>query len=249
MPTELRTITARVQAPLDDYLKGQADALERTKSELIIEALYARFPEAPKEPSTTASVSALAAGGREAAEFGHIAGRALCERLGRLVSAQANEFIDAEGRRGTVRTARGKNKQWGCLISLRQRVDRIICAHTDDGDTFTLIEVTPEVWEREQRIPPEKHGEPRPFTLLGMKQAKEFGTSLPPITLSEASGMGDDLVQMSAFAKARYGGFKGLYEAEGWDWPGASAATTAGTLACKSDGSIAAFLRNRGWPV
>lgn len=113
--------------------------------------------------------------GREGYEFGMSAGRALASQIGELVSPVATELKLPDGRRATLRTAKGRNTQWGCLNTLLERVDVVLCAFTPDGTNFDVWEVDAKVWEREARNASPGHKLHNKLTLLGKSGVEKFG--------------------------------------------------------------------------
>ena len=113
--------------------------------------------------------------GREGYEFGISAGRALASQIGELVSPVATELKLSDGRRATLRTAKGRNTQWGCLNTLLERVDVVLCAFTPDGINFDVWEVDAKVWAREARNASPGHKLHNKLTLLGKSGVDKFG--------------------------------------------------------------------------
>lgn len=113
--------------------------------------------------------------GREGYEFGISAGRALASQIGELVSPVATELKLPDGRRATLRTAKGRNTQWGCLNTLLERVDVVLCAFTPDGINFDVWEVDAKVWAREARNASPGHKLHNKLTLLGKSGVDKFG--------------------------------------------------------------------------
>lgn len=113
--------------------------------------------------------------GREGYEFGISAGRALASQIGELVSPVATELKLPDGRRATLRTAKGRNTQWGCLNTLLERVDVVLCAFTPDGINFDVWEVDARVWAREARNASPGHKLHNKLTLLGKSGVDKFG--------------------------------------------------------------------------
>ncbi len=89
--------------------------------------------------------------GREGRDFGVRTGRALAAQLGTLVSSTASELRLPDGRGATLRVARNANTTFGCLNTLRDRVDVVLCAYTKDSQSFDLWEVPVAVWQRHAR--------------------------------------------------------------------------------------------------
>jgi hypothetical protein len=92
-----------------------------------------------------------AASGREGRDFGMKSGRALAAQLGTLVSKTATELRLPDLRMATLRVARNDNTTFGCLNTLRDRVDVILCAYTKDGRSFDLWELPVDIWQRHAR--------------------------------------------------------------------------------------------------
>lgn len=113
--------------------------------------------------------------GREGYEFGVSAGRALASQLGEIVSPVATELKLPDGRLATLRTAKGRNTQWGCLNTLLKRVDVVLCAYTSDGTRFDVWQVDADVWAREARNASPGHKLHNKLTLLGKKGVEKFG--------------------------------------------------------------------------
>lgn len=123
--------------------------------------------------------------GRAGRDFGVSTGRALCLKLGELIDPVATEVRLRDGRRATVRTARNRNTQWGCLDSVRSRVDVIICAYTKDDREFQLWELTPAKWEHIARPASPGHKLRGKLTLVSKSKVELVGTRLGYITLAE----------------------------------------------------------------
>lgn len=121
--------------------------------------------------------------GRAGRDFGMSAGRALCSELGDLIDPVATEVRLRDGRRATVRTARNRNTQWGCLDSVRGRVDAIICAYTKDDRVFQLWEVTPEDWFGMSRPASSGHKLHGKLTLVSKSKVEKAGKRLDDIVL------------------------------------------------------------------
>ncbi|MEJ8570757.1 hypothetical protein [Microbaculum marinum] len=113
--------------------------------------------------------------GREGYEFGVSAGRALASQIGELISPVATELCLPDGRRATLRTAKGRNTQWGCLNTLLERIDVVLCAFTSDGTNFDVWEVDAKVWAREARNASPGHKLHNKLTLLGKSGVRRFG--------------------------------------------------------------------------
>ncbi len=92
-----------------------------------------------------------AASGREGRDFGMKTGRALAAQLGTLVSKTATELRLPDRRMATLRVARNGNTTFGCLNTLRDRVDVILCAYTKDGRSFDLWELPVSIWRLHAR--------------------------------------------------------------------------------------------------
>ena len=125
--------------------------------------------------------------GRQAAEFGVRAGRALAGRLGQLVSPVANELLLPDGRRATVRTARGRNTQWGCLNDVLARVDVVLCAFSPDARVFELWEIDARIWAREARDASAGHKLHGRMTLMGQSGVRKWGKRLADVELGAAA--------------------------------------------------------------
>lgn len=141
-------------------------------------ALDAYLPKAPK----IAPAKAFKPGGdqdeisgREGYEFGVSAGRALAAQIGELISPVATELRLPDGRRATLRTAKGRNTQWGCLNTLLERIDVVLCAFTSDGVSFDVWEVGAKVWKREARNASPGHKLHNKLTLMGKSGVEKFG--------------------------------------------------------------------------
>jgi predicted transcriptional regulator len=113
--------------------------------------------------------------GREGYEFGISAGRALASQIGELISPVATELRLPDGRRATLRTAKGRNTQWGCLNTLLERIAVVLCAFTPDGTNFDVWEVDAKVWAREARNASPGHKLHNKLTLLGKSGVEKFG--------------------------------------------------------------------------
>jgi len=113
--------------------------------------------------------------GREGYEFGISAGRALASQIGELISPVATELKLPDGRRATLRTAKGRNTQWGCLNTLLERIDVVLCAFASDGTNFDVWEVDAKVWAREARNASPGHKLHDKLTLLGKSSVEKFG--------------------------------------------------------------------------
>jgi hypothetical protein len=87
----------------------------------------------------------------------------------------ATELKLPDGRRATLRTAKGRNTQWGCLNTLLERIDVVLCAFTSDGTSFVVWEVDAKVWAREARNASPGHKLHNKLTLLGKSGVEKFG--------------------------------------------------------------------------
>lgn len=175
-------ISTSLLARVDEFV---ANNPAKSRSVVIDEALESYLP-----PSTRArrSVAPPGAGqdqetGRAGRDFGVTAGRAIAEKLGKLISPVATELVLPDGRRATVRTAKNRNTQWGCLDTVRDRVDVIICAYTKDGRTFDAWEVTPERWRKGAREASPNHKLHGKLTLMRKSDVGIVGKRLPEIVL------------------------------------------------------------------
>ena len=135
----------------------------------------------PKVPAANPSKSPKLGGaqdevsGREGYEFGTSAGRALAAQIGELVSPVATELLLPDGRRATLRTAKGSNTQWGCLNTMLERIEVVLCAFTADGTNFEVWEVDAKIWAQEARNASPGHKLHNKLTLLGKSSARKFG--------------------------------------------------------------------------
>jgi hypothetical protein len=145
---------------------------------VAVRALDGFLPKAPEDVSTKPTRSGGGQdefSGREGYEFGVSAGRALASQIGKLVSPVATELKLPDGRRATLRTAKGRNTQWGCLNTLLERIDVVLCAFTSDGTSFVVWEVDAKVWAREARNASPGHKLHNKLTLLGKSGVEKFG--------------------------------------------------------------------------
>jgi hypothetical protein len=112
-----------------------------------------------------------------------VAGRAIARKLGELVDPVATELRLPDGRRATVRTAKKRNLQWGCLHSVRDRVDIIICAYTKDERIFEVWEVTPAQWRSLAREASPGHKLHGRLTLVRKSDVERVGKPRSEIVL------------------------------------------------------------------
>ena len=115
-------VPTSVLARLDEYIAAHP---AMSRSTVIGEAIDAHLPAASRLRVFNAPPGAGqdAETGRAGRDFGVSAGRAIAKKLGDLINPVATELILSDGRRATVRTAKKRNLQWGCLHSVRDRVD------------------------------------------------------------------------------------------------------------------------------
>lgn len=132
-------------------------------------------PRVVANSSLTAGRGQDEVSGREGNEFGTSAGRALAGQIGELISPVATELKLPDGRRATLRTAKGRNTQWGCLNTVLARIDVVLCAFTPDGTNFNVWEVDAKVWAREARNASVGHKLHNKLTLLGKSGVEKFG--------------------------------------------------------------------------
>lgn len=172
-------ITVRLDHDLASRLdKFLAENPSLSAASVAARALDKHLPAAPN----AVSVNPLKAGGgqdevsgREGYEFGVSAGRALASQIGELISPVATELKLPDGRRATLRTAKGSNTQWGCLNTLLERIDVVLCAHTSNGTRFDIWQVDAKVWAREARNASPGHKLHNKLTLLGKSGVEKFG--------------------------------------------------------------------------
>jgi hypothetical protein len=183
---ETSQITARVSTHLldrlDEYIRAHP---AKSRSVVIDEALRSFLP---KTMSSRGSVVPPGAGqdvetGRAGRNFGVSFGRAIAQILGELIDPVATELILNDGRRATVRTAKNRNVQWGCLHTVRDRVDVIICAYTKDEESFEAWEVTPRQWRSIAREASPGHKLHGRLTLVRKSDVERIGKRLPNIIL------------------------------------------------------------------
>jgi hypothetical protein len=138
-------LSANMLARLDQYVEANP---AMSRSAVVGEALDSFLPSSGPSGVSRALPGAGqdAETGRAGRDFGVTAGRTIARKLGELVDPVATELRLPDGRKATVRTAKNRNVQWGCLHSVRDRVDCIICAYTKDERTFEVWEVTPAQW-------------------------------------------------------------------------------------------------------
>lgn len=152
---------------------------EWSKSAVALAALDRFLPADPSRPRISGR-AAPGAGqdaetGKAGRDFGMLAGRKIAEHYGKLVSPIAAKLILSDGRRATVRTAKGRNTQWGCLDSVREDVDVIYCAYAKDGETFQVWEVLRKDWERKSRPVSTGHKLHGKLTLVSKSDMQEIG--------------------------------------------------------------------------
>src|SRR5688500_5075184 len=118
-------ITVRISETLAQRLDAHLDRNPAfSRSSVVVCALDAFLPALPdtipKKDRRRAPPGAGQdeASGREGRDFGINAGRRLAEKLGSLINPTATELNLVDGRRATIRTARRRNTQWGCLDSV-----------------------------------------------------------------------------------------------------------------------------------
>lgn len=172
-------ITVRLDNDLACRLgKFLAENPSLSAASVAIRALDKYLPKAPKMRSTKPSKSGGGQdeiSGREGYEFGVSAGRALASQIGELISPVATELKLPDGRRATLRTAKGRNTQWGCLNTLLERINVVLCAFTSDGVNFEVWEVDAKVWAREARNASPGHKLHDKLTLMGKSGVEKFG--------------------------------------------------------------------------
>jgi hypothetical protein len=173
------TITVRLDHDLASRLdKFLTENPSQSAASVAVRALDGFLPRASKAVAGTrrhAGSGQDEVSGREGYEFGVSAGRALASQIGELVSPVATELKLPDGRRATLRTAQGRNTQWGCLNTLLERVDVVLCAFTQDGRNFDVREVDAKVWAREARNASPGHKLRNKLTLLGKSSVEKFG--------------------------------------------------------------------------
>lgn len=170
-------ISDNIRQRLDAYVIANPDW---SKSSVAGEALD-RF--LPVEKGLKSKRAVPGAGqdsetGKAGRDFGMEAGRRIAAHYGRLVSSVAATLRLEDGRHATVRTAKGRNTQWGCLNSVLKGVDLIYCAYAKDGKTFEVWEVQPEKWKLKARpasIGHKLHGK---LTLVSKSDMKEIGKKI-----------------------------------------------------------------------
>ena len=175
-------LSANVLGRLDQYIRANP---AKSRSAVVIEALDAFLPSSGRSGLSRALPGAGqdAETGRAGRDFGVTAGRAIAEQLGKLVDPVATELRLPDGRRATVRTAKKRNLQWGCLHSVRDRVDSIICAYTKDEKTFEVWEVTPAQWRSIAREASPGHKLHGRLTLVRKSDVEQRGKAMPKIVL------------------------------------------------------------------
>lgn len=183
-------LTVRISEALAKRLDAHVDENPAfSRSSIVVRALDAflpMFPDTPPKKDRRRAPPGAGqdeTSGREGRDFGVSAGRRLAEKLGSLVSPIATELELVDGRPATIRTARRRNTQWGCLDTVLQRVDIIICAYTKDDKNFQLWEITPEIWRRESRSASAGHKLHGKLTLINKATAEKFGRRLPDQSL------------------------------------------------------------------
>lgn len=179
-------LTVRISEMLAKRLDAHLDRNPAfSRSSVVVRALDAFLPALPDSTSKKGRRSAAPGAGQdresgqEGYEFGVSAGRKLAEKFGSLTSPTATELKLLDDRPATIRTARRRNTQWGCLDSVLERVEAIICAYTKDDKNFQLWEVTPEIWRREARSASAGHKLHGKLTLISKATAEKFGKRLP----------------------------------------------------------------------
>lgn len=172
-------ITVRLDSGLasriDKYL---AENPSLSAASVAVRALDEYLPLAPKFVSVKPRKGGGGqddSSGREGYEFGIAAGRALATKIGELVSPVATELKLPDGRRATLRTAKGRNTQWGCLNTLLERIDVVLCAYTPDGMNFDIWVVDAKIWAREARNASPGHKLHNKLTLLGKSGVEKYG--------------------------------------------------------------------------
>jgi len=172
-------ITVRLDHNLASRLdKFLAENPGFSAASVAVRALEKYLPDIPRivSPKTFRSGGGQdEVSGREGYEFGVSAGRALASQIGELISPVATELKLPDGRRATLRTAKGRNTQWGCLNTVLERIDVVLCAFTPDGTNFDVWEVDAKVWAREARNASPGHKLHGKLTLLGKSSVETFG--------------------------------------------------------------------------
>lgn len=165
---------------LEDYTRIHPDL---SKSAVITTALDGYLPKRAAPVRQEPGAGQDAESGRAGRDFGMDAGRRLAEHFGRLLSPVAAEVELPGGRKATVRTARDRNTQWGCLDTLRDRVEVMLCAYTRDGTTYQVWEITREEWKDLARPASAGHKLHGKLTLVRKSDVALRGKRLEDVTL------------------------------------------------------------------
>lgn len=169
-----------LNARLDDYTRINPDL---SKSGVATMALDQFLPKSASVGRAPPSAGQDAETGRNGRDFGMDAGRRLAERFGRLISPIAAEIEMPNGKKASLRTARDRNTQWGCLDTIRDRVDLIICAYTRDGSTYQIWEITTSAWRTIARPASAGHKLHGKLTLARKSDVERLGRRLPDVSL------------------------------------------------------------------
>ena len=171
-------VSADLMARLDTYI-SEHPAMSR--SVVIDAALDAYLPKVQHRAPPGAGQNAET--GRAGRDFGVIAGRAIAQKLGELIDPVATKVKLADGRIATIRTARNRNTQWGCLDTVLNSVDVIVCAYTKDGMSYEAWELAPDQWKSHARPASPGHKLHGKLTLVRKSYVQEIGNRMPNITL------------------------------------------------------------------
>ena len=183
-----QVLTVRLDEAMSNRL-GQflVDNPEMSGATATVRALDAFLPRLSKVKPAGASATNGGGqdeiSGRAGRDFGVSAGRALAEKLGRLVSPVATELELKDGRKATLRTAKKRNTQWGCLKTVLERVDVVLCAYTSDENHFEVWEVNVADWIEHGRNASSGHKLHNKMLLMGKSDVRRFGRKFADIEL------------------------------------------------------------------
>jgi hypothetical protein len=171
-------LSANLVARLDTYITKHP---AMSRSVVIDAALDAYLPKVRHRAPPGAGQDAET--GRAGRNFGVKAGREIAQKLGELIDPVATKVRLLDGRIATVRTARNRNTQWGCLDTVLESVDVLVCAYTKDVKNYEGWEIVPSQWEEHARPASPGHKLHGKLTLVRKSDVQHYGTKMADISL------------------------------------------------------------------
>ncbi|WP_442583369.1 ribbon-helix-helix domain-containing protein [Mesorhizobium sp. ASY16-5R] len=168
---------------LDAFVEANPSKSRSSATVLALDAFLPASAMISRKNRAPAGAGQDAESGREGRDFGIKAGRMLAQKLGSLTSPKATVLQLPDKRSATIRTARKRNTQWGCLNTMLNEVETIICAYTKDDRNFELWEISPEAWKRHGRDASAGHKLHGKLTLISKSIADAYGKRLGNVTL------------------------------------------------------------------